>query len=118
MQFVTNILLFDVLFVLVSITPLPTNPPPDPPFLKRLPSFKNSNQAAVTPASPPPPVKDMADPGSSENQSESVPLSPADNESVATVGEAQEGPIKPKRSAPPPPPSGKLASNVHLYGNK
>ena len=113
-QFITNILLFDLLFVLVSITPLPTTPPPDPPSLKRLPSFKNSNQTAVTPASPPPPVKDMADPGSSENQSESVPLSPMDNDSVATVGEAQEGLIKPKRSAPPPPPSGKLAGNVHL----
>lgn len=110
MLFITNISLFDLLFVLVSIMPLPSTPPPDPPSLKRLPSFKNANQAAVTPASPPPPVKDLADPGSSENHSESAPLSPVDNESFAAVGETQEGPIKPKRSAPPPPPSGKLAN--------
>ena len=116
-QFITNILLFDLLFVLVSIAPLPTTPPPDPSSLKRLPSFKNSNQAAVTPASPPPPVKGMAYPGNSENQSESAPLSPVDNDSVAAVGETHEGPIKPKRSAPPPPPSGKLSSNMHLNSN-
>lgn len=116
-QFITNILLFDLLFVLVSITPLPTTPPPDPPSLTRLPSLKNSNQAAVAPASPPPPAKGTADPGSTENQSESVPLSPVNNDNVAAVGETQEGPIKPKRSAPPPPPSGKLASNMHLNSN-
>lgn len=97
----------------MSIAPLPTTPPPDPPTLKRLPSFKNSNQAVTSPASPPPPVKDIVDPGSSEKPSESVPLSPVSNEGVA-VGETQEGPIKPKRSAPPPPPSGKLVKkDVH-----
>ena len=58
----------------------------------------------------------MADPGSSENQS--APLSPVDSVSISTAaGEAQEGPIKPKRSAPPPPPSGKLFSNMHLNSN-
>lgn len=113
-QFITNISLFDLLFVLVSIAPLPTTLPPDPPSLKRLPSLKNSNQAAVSSASPLTPVKGMTHPGRSENQSESAPLSPVDNDSVAAVGETQEGPIKPKRSAPAPPPSGKLSSNMHL----
>ena len=108
----TNVcFLFDLLFVLVSIAPLPTSPPPDPPSLKRLPSFKNSNQAAASPASPPPPVKDIVDPGSSEIPCESALLSPVINESVA-VGEAQEGPIKPKRSAPPPPSCGKLVESM------
>ena len=52
------------------------------------------------------------DPGSSDKQSESAPLSPVSNEGVVAVGETQEGPIKPKRSAPPPPPSGKLVKKM------
>lgn len=102
--------LFDFLFVLVSNPPLPHPPPVDPPSLERPPSFKNSNQSA-SPTSPPLPKKDIVDQGSLQEPCESPPLSPVKSEGD-TVGEAQDGPIKPKRTAPPPPPTGKLVYTV------
>jgi len=93
-------------FVSVPITPSPETPSPDPPTLQRMPSLKTSNHA-TNPTSPPLPKKDIVDPVCSDQPCESAPLSPANSEGVV-AGEAQDGPIKPKRSAPPPPPAGKL----------
>ena len=72
-----------------------------------MPSLKTSNHA-TNPTSPPLPKKDIVDPVCSDQPCESAPLSPANSEQGVIAGEAQDGPIKPKRSAPPPPPGGKL----------
>lgn len=108
-----NICWFYFIFVLVSISPLPTNPPPDPPPLERRPSFTKPNQALTSSASSPPPVKDIGEHRSPENPPKSAPLSPVSPVSPVSkqgvaVGGLQDGPVKPKRSAPPPPPCGKL----------
>lgn len=108
----TDTFLFNFLCFIVPITPLPSTPSPSPPSLQRLPSLKNSKKA-TNPTSPPVPKKGTLDPGSSDKPSESVPLSPVNSEGIG-AGETQEGPIKPKRSAPPPPLSGKLA---HVTGS-
>lgn len=97
--------------ILVPISPLPVTPPPDPPAHQRQPSFKNSNHTASL-TSPPLPEKDIVDSVHLDEPCESSPSSPVACETGA-VGEAHEGAIKPKRSAPPPPPTGKLFKVVH-----
>ena len=93
--FAFDLLIWFELF-LAAISPLPDTSVPDPRSHRRRLSFKNSNH--VTSLTSPLPH------GSLDEPSEGVPLSP-DN---STVGEVFEGPVKPQRSAPPPPPSGKL----------
>lgn len=88
--------------ILAAISPLFDTSVPDLPSQPIQLSFKNSSQV-TSPTSP-------SLPGFSDEPSENVTLSP----DSSTVGEVQEGPIKPKRSAPPPPCSGKL---VHEQDN-
>lgn len=93
-------LILFVFVVLVPVTPLSHTPASNSPTHQRKPSLKNSNQIP-SPASPPLPSK-----GIMEEQSESAHVSPVKGQSDA-VGEELEGVLKPKRTAPPPPPTGK-----------